>query len=66
MIQTNLLQGMGTYSLYPKWEKGLYSYGSEKYDRLEQIRKINCEAAETSARWRMSQIMRFNHTACDE
>lgn len=35
--------------LYPKWEKGHYKGGMGEYDRLEQARKINHEAADASA-----------------
>lgn len=37
--------------LYPKWEKGHYKGGMGEYDRLEQARKINHEAADASASW---------------
>lgn len=52
--------------LYPKWEKGHYKGGIGEYDRLEQARKINREAADASASWGMFQIMGFNYTACGE
>lgn len=52
--------------LYPKWEKGHYKGGMGEYDRLEQARKINREAADASASWGMFQIMGFNYAACGE
>lgn len=52
--------------LYPKWEKGHYKGGIGEYDRLEQARKINREAADASASWGMFQIMGFNYVACGE
>lgn len=52
--------------LYPKWEKGHYKGGIGEYDRLEQARKINREAADASASWGMFQIMCFNYAACGE
>ena len=52
--------------LYPKWEKGHYKGGIGEYDRLEQDRKINREAADASASWGMFQIMGFNYAACGE
>lgn len=52
--------------LYPKWEKGHYKGGIGEYDRLEQSRKINREAADASASWGMFQIMGFNYAACGE
>ena len=52
--------------LYPKWEKGHYKGGIGEYDRLEQARKINREAADASASWGMFKIMGFNYAACGE
>lgn len=52
--------------LYPKWEKGHYKGGIGEYDRLEQARKIDRDAADASASWGMFQIMGFNHAACGE
>lgn len=52
--------------LYPKWEKGHYIGGIREYDRVEQARKINKEAADASASWGMFQVMGFNHAACGE
>ena len=52
--------------LYPKWEKGHYKGGIGEYDRLEQARKINRDAADASASWGMFQIMGFNYAACGE
>lgn len=52
--------------LYPKWEKGHYKGGIGEYDRLEQARKIDREAADASASWGMFQIMGFNYAACGE
>lgn len=52
--------------LYPKWEKGHYKGGMAEYDRLEQARKIDRDAANASASWGMFQIMGFNYAACDE
>lgn len=52
--------------LYPKWEKGHYKGGIGEYDRLEQARKINREAADASASWGLFQIMGFNYAACGE
>lgn len=52
--------------LYSKWEKGHYKGGIGEYDRLEQARKINREAADASASWGMFQIMGFNYAACGE
>lgn len=52
--------------LYPKWEQGHYKGGMGEYDRLEQARRINREAADASASWGMFQIMGFNYAACGE
>ncbi len=52
--------------LYPKWEKGHYKGGIGEYDRLEQARKIDREAADASASWGMFQFMGFNYAACGE
>ena len=52
--------------LYPIWDKGHYKGGIGEYDRLEQARKINREAADASASWGMFQIMGFNYAACGE
>ncbi len=52
--------------LYPKWVKGHYKGGLGEYERLEQARKINREAADESASWGMFQIMGFNYAACGE
>lgn len=52
--------------LYPSWEKGHYKGGIGEYDRLEQARKIDHEAADASAHWGMFQIMGFNYAACGE
>ena len=52
--------------LYPKWEKGHYKGGIGEYDRLEQARKIDREAADASASWGMFQIMGFNYITCGE
>lgn len=50
--------------LYPKWEKNHYCGGMREYERLEQARKINKEAADASASWGMFQMMGFNYAAC--
>lgn len=52
--------------LYPKWEKGHYKGGMGEYDRLEQARKIDREAADASASWGMFQVMGFNYASCGE
>lgn len=52
--------------LYPKWEKGHYKGGIGEYDRLEQARRIDRDAADASASWGMFQIMGFNYAACGE
>lgn len=52
--------------LYPKWEKGRYKGNLGEYDRLEQARKINREAADASASWGMFQVMGFNYAICGE
>lgn len=52
--------------LYSKWEKGHYFGGLREYERLEQARTINKEAADASASWGMFQLMGFNHAACGE
>lgn len=52
--------------LYPKWEKGHYKGGIGEYDRLEQARKIDREAADASTSWGMFQIMGFNYASCGE
>ena len=54
----------GRVFLYSKWEKGHYKGGMGEYDRLEQVRKIHPEAADSSASWGMFQIMGFNYAAC--
>ena len=52
--------------LYPKWEKGHYKGGLREYERLEQARRINYEAADASASWGMFRVMGFNYAACGE
>ena len=52
--------------LYPKWEKGHYKGGLREYERLEQARRINHEAADASASWGMFQVMGLNYAACGE
>lgn len=52
--------------LYPSWDKTKYLGGIREYDRLEQARKINFEAANLSASWGMFQVMGFNYAACGE
>lgn len=52
--------------LYPRWEKGHYKGGIAEYDRLEQARKIDRDAANASASWGMFQVMGFNYAACNE
>lgn len=52
--------------LYPKWSRQYYKGGIGEYDRLEQARKINREAADASASWGLFQIMGFNYAACGE
>ncbi|MBQ0048490.1 MAG: N-acetylmuramidase family protein [Prevotellaceae bacterium] len=52
--------------VYEKWTKVHYKGGVKEYDRLERARKINRDAADTSASWGMFQIMGFNHKACGE
>lgn len=52
--------------LYPKWVKTHYKGGLGEYDRLEQARKIDKEAADASASWGMFQIMGFNYAACGQ
>ena len=42
--------------LYPKWEKGHYKGGIGEYDRLEQARKINREAADASAKIEVCEV----------
>lgn len=49
--------------LYPKWEKGHYKGGFRQYERLEQARRINHEAADASASWGMFQVMGLNYAA---
>lgn len=52
--------------LYSKWSMQYYKGGMGEYDRLEQARKINREAADASISWGMFQIMGFNYVACGE
>lgn len=52
--------------LYPRWSKEHYMGGLREYERLEQARKINWEAADASASWGMFQLMGFNFAACGE
>lgn len=52
--------------LYPRWERKHYLGGLREYERLEQARKINKEAADASASWGMFQLMGFNYAACGE
>lgn len=52
--------------IYKVWDKKLYKGGIAEYDRLEQARKINREAADASASWGMFQIMGFNYAHCGE
>ena len=52
--------------LYSKWSMQYYKGGIGEYDRLEQARKINREAADASISWGMFQIMGFNYVACGE
>ena len=50
--------------LYPKWTKDFYKGGILEYDRLERAKKIDEEAALSSASWGMFQVMGFNHKSC--
>lgn len=50
--------------LYPSWTTAHYKYGAGEHDRLEKAKKINVEAAISSASWGLFQIMGFNHSAC--
>lgn len=52
--------------LYPKWERGHYKGGIGEYDRLEQARKIDRDAADASASWGMFKVMGFDYVACGE
>lgn len=49
--------------LYPKWMKGYYKGGIAEYERLEQARRIDIDAANASASWGCSKLwdltMRF-------
>lgn len=51
---------------YPKWTEQYYKDDIREYDRSEQARKINKEAAEASTSWGMFQIMDFNYVVCGE
>ncbi len=46
--------------LYPKWTTVHYFGGLAEYDRLEQARAVDDEAALRSASWGIFQIMGFN------
>ncbi|WP_300702141.1 N-acetylmuramidase family protein [Bacteroides sp.] len=52
--------------LYRHWDRTKYYGGIREYERLEQARKINLEAANSSASWGMFQVMGFNYAACGE
>ena len=52
--------------LYPKWTKSHYKGGESEYDRLDRARKINKEAADSSASWGMFQVMGYNYKVCGE
>lgn len=52
--------------LYPKWMKRYYKGGIAEYERLEQARRIDIDAANASASWGMFQIMGFNYAVCGE
>lgn len=52
--------------LYPRWDKSKYYGGIREYERLEQARRINLEAANSSASWGMFQLMGFNYAVCGE
>lgn len=52
--------------LYPKWVRTHYLGGIREYGRLEQARKINRDAADSSASWGMFQVMGYNYAACGE
>ena len=46
------------------WNRSLYKGGAKEWDRLEEARSLNAEAANASASWGMFQICGFNHAAC--
>ena len=52
--------------LHPNWERNKYKKGVKEFDRLLKARKIDRQAADSSASWGMFQIMGFNHTTCGE
>lgn len=52
--------------LYKMQDKKYYKGGVAEYERLEQARKIDREAANASASWGMFQIMGFNYASCGE
>lgn len=52
--------------LHPKWERNRYQKGVKEFDRLLKARKVNRQAADSSASWGMFQIMGFNYAACGE
>lgn len=45
----------------PTWNKSLYKGGAAEWDRLEEARALNEEAALKSASWGLFQIMGFNY-----
>ena len=50
--------------LYQNWTKAYYKGGTREWERLEQARKINRDAANASASWGILQIMGNNWKAC--
>lgn len=50
--------------LYPTWTKSYYKGGIKEYDRLERARRINVDAANSSASWGMFQVMGNNYKSC--
>lgn len=49
---------------FPKWDKSHYLGGIREYERLEEAKSVNEEAALKSASYGMFQIMGFNFEAC--
>lgn len=50
--------------LYPKWVKHYYKGSIAEYERLEQAKKINEEAAYASTSYGLFQIMGLNYKHC--
>lgn len=48
----------------PRWNRSLYKGGAKEYERLDEAKKLNLEAAYLSTSWGKFQIMGFNYSYC--